>query len=193
MAMDLSKFNWINESELKVEDDSFYLLSTPNSDFFCNPADDSVVSDAPFLYKEVSGDFLISARVKPTFQSTFDACTVFVYADDRHWLKIAFEYTDMESHSIVTVATDHYSDDAIGEEMKEEAVYLQIVRKGDIFACHYSADGVNYRLARILGLKMPAAVKVGVSAQAPTGQGQFMEFRDLKLTQALPKDMRTSI
>lgn len=190
MTMDFSKFQWMNESECRVENDTFYIKSTPNSDFFCNPTDGMPIATAPFLYQEMEGDFLIKVCAKPTFVSTYDACTVFVYVDDKHWLKIAFEYTDLGTHSIVTVATNHYSDDANGVDMKGDAVYLQVMRKGNVFACHYSTDDVNYKMARLLRMDIPTVVKIGVSAQSPTGEGQFMAFKDLTISQTLPEDIR---
>jgi len=192
MKISIEEFSWINKSELKVEDNKFFVKSTSNSDFFCNPIDGKTVSGAPFLYKEIKGDFLISVRVKPVFTSTYEAGTVFAYADDNHWLKLAFEYTDLGAPSVVTVATDIYSDDANGVEIKEEAIYLQIMRKGDIFVCHYSIDGKEYKMVRILKLVLPDTIKIGVSAQSPTGAGNFMEFSDLKITQVLPEDIRKS-
>ena len=192
MAIDLNEFNWINESELIVESDTFHIKSTPKSDFFCNPADGVSVATAPFLYKEVEGDFLIKACVKPTFVSTYDACTVFVYADEKHWLKTAFEFTDLGTNSIVTVATNNYSDDANGVDIDVNAVYLQIMRKGNVFACHYSTDGITYKMARLLRMDVPIKLKIGVSAQSPTGEGQLMEFNDLVISQILPEDIRSS-
>ena len=191
--MNLDDFSWLNKSDIKVENEIFYIKATPHSDFFCNPVDGNSIATAPFLYKEIEGDFLINVRVKPAFISTYDACSVFIYSDERHWLKTAFEYTDMETHSIVTVATDNYSDDANGVDIKEDNIYLQVIRKGNVFACHYSADGINYKMARLLRLDVPAVLKAGVSAQSPTGEGQLMEFKDLKITQTLPKDIRKSI
>ena len=193
MTTNFEEFSWMNKSELKVENDNFYIKATSHSDYFCNPVDGGSIATAPFLYREIEGDFLISVCVKPDFVSTYDACSVFVYSDERHWLKTAFEYTDLGTHSIVTVATDNYSDDANGVDIREDHVYLQIMRKGNVFACHYSTDGVNFKMARLLNLIVPARIKAGVSAQSPTGEGQFMGFSSLKITQSLPGDIRKSV
>jgi regulation of enolase protein 1 (concanavalin A-like superfamily) len=187
------EFNWINKSEIKIENDKVFIKSTNRSDFFCNPVDGVSISNAPFYYREIERDFLISARVKPAFKSTYDACTIFVYSDEKHWLKTAFENTDFGTHAIVTVATNNYSDDANSVNIKEDDVYLQIIRKGDVFACHYSTNGKDFYMARLLRLALPATVKVGISAQSPTGEGQIMEFSNLKITKTLPKDIRKSI
>ena len=189
---DLNNFSWINKSELKGDINNFSIKSIPNSDFFCNPIDGKIASSAPFLYTDIKGNFRINVRVKPVFKSTYDACTIFVYSDETHWLKTAFEFTDLGAPSIVTVATNVFSDDANGVDIKEDSVYLQVIRKGFVFACHYSVDGINYKMARILRLTLPETVKVGVSAQSPTGSGNFMEFSNLKITQTIPEDIRNS-
>ena len=193
MKINFEDFSWLNKSELKVENDNFYIKATPHSDFFRNPVDGDTIATAPFLYREMEGDFLISVCVKPAFTSTYDACSIFVYSDEKRWLKNAFEYTDMGTHSIVTVATDNYSDDANGVDILQDNVYLQVIRKGDVFACHYSTNGANFKMARLLRLAVPASIKVGVSAQSPTGEGGFMEFSNLKITQTLPGDIRKSV
>ena len=190
--MNLKEFSWMNESELRMENGSFHIKSTPNSDFICSPTQGDVIANAPFLFKEVEGDFLISACVKPTFRSTYDACAILVYANDKHWLKAAFEYTDLGTNSIVTVATDNYSDDANGVDIEGDCVYLQIIRQGNVFACHYSTNGIDYKMARILRMDVPSAMKIGVAVQSPTGEGQFMKFSNLIISQILPKDIRKS-
>ena len=192
MTVNIEEFKWINKSELRAEKNNFFVKATPRSDFFCNPVDGAIISNAPFLYTEIEGDFLISVRVKPAFVSTYDACSVFICSDEKHWIKTAFEYTDLGFPSVVTVVTDNYSDDANGVEITEDSVYLQVVRKGDVFACHYSKDGILFKMARLSRLPVPAALKVGVSAQSPTGEGNFMEFSDLKITKTLPEDIRQS-
>jgi len=189
---DIRTYKWINESELEVDDNRFFIKALPKSDFFCNPIDDTVVKNAQFLYKEIEGDFLVRVRVKPTFEHVYDACSIFIYANEAHWLKTAFEFTDLGPNAIVTVATDGYSDDADGVEIDEDFVYLQVIRKNDVFACHYSTDGVNFKMARLLRIALPTTVKVGVSAQSPTGTGGFMEFSDLLITDKLPEDIRSA-
>lgn len=192
MTVNLNEFRWLNESELKIENGKIYMTSASHSDIICNPLDGSALSTAPFFYQEIEGDFLISACVKPTFVSTYDACALVVYADERHWLKTCFEYTDFETNSIVTVATDTTSDESIGADIEADSVYLQIMRKGNVFACHYSVDGKTYQLSRKLRLNVPNKVKIGISVQSPTGAGQVMEFSDLHISQTLPEDMRKS-
>jgi len=187
----IKEYSWINESELKVEGNKFYIKAMPKSDFFRNPIDGTVVANAQYLYREIEGDFLIRARVKPIFADIYDACSIFISADEERWLKAAFEFTDLGYNAIVTVATNGYSDDANGIEIKDDSVYLQVIRKGDAFACHYSTDGENYKMSRLLRLPVPATIKVGVSAQSPTGNGGFMEFSDLMITNKLPEDIRS--
>ena len=37
--------------------------ATPNTDYFVNPETNEVTANAPFFYKEVSGDFMLRAKV----------------------------------------------------------------------------------------------------------------------------------
>jgi hypothetical protein len=191
--ININDFKWINESEYEITGDVLRIKSISNADFFTNPVDGNVSASAAFLYEEVEGDFRISVCVKPAFEHTYDACSIFVYADESRWLKTAFEYTDFNTRAVVTVATNGYSDDANGVNIDGDKLHLQVIRKGDVFVCHYSEDGENFTMARILRLPAGKTVKAGLSAQSPTGQGKFMEFSDLRITKDLPGDIRKSV
>jgi len=184
------EFKWINPSQIEENAQQIILDATPKSDFFCNPMDGSVIATAPFLYTEVKGDFSIKAKVTPAFISTYDACALMVFSNERLWLKTAFENTDFGTHAVVTVATNEFSDDANGCNIENESVFLKIIRKKQAFACHYSLDGKTYRMIRILHLPMPETVKVGISVQSPLGNGGKMCFSDFELTEKIPIDIR---
>lgn len=76
---------------------------------------------------------------------------------DTLWAKACFEYTDFDTHAVVTVITNKKSDDA-------DEIWLQLSRKEDIFAIHYSLDGVEFTMARLAPLPMSEKIKVGFEA-----------------------------
>lgn len=70
------------------------------------------------------------------------------------------------------------------------SVWLQISRKGDVFALHYSKDGLKWDLARICHLPMKKIVHVGLSAQCPSGEQCVATFEYFELKNNNCSNMR---
>jgi regulation of enolase protein 1 (concanavalin A-like superfamily) len=51
--------------------------------------------NAPFYFFNVDYDFDISVKIKPEFLNFYDAGGILIYQDARHWIKAAFESTDL--------------------------------------------------------------------------------------------------
>lgn len=163
-------------------------------DFFIDPKDRRTVADAPFWYREESEDFSLAATVRPAFASTFDAGALFAMIDDTHWVKLAFEFTDLGFPAVVSVVTREFSDDANGQKINAESVRLRISRRGNLWALHWADVGTYaeapWRMLRYFRLGEPGApVKVGLVAQCPTGTGSSAEFTDIVRDEP-PQDMR---
>jgi regulation of enolase protein 1 (concanavalin A-like superfamily) len=69
-------------------------------------------------------------------------------------------------------------------------VWLQIVRKGNLFGLHYSPDGEQWNMVRYFTLDAPATVRVGMVAQCPVGAGSEMDFLHFSLEAATVQDIR---
>lgn len=188
--MDLSKFQWMNESRYDVLTHGISIYAPKQSDFFVNPETKEETTTAPFLYTMVEGDFVCRAKVHHAFQSTYDACVLLAYEHESLWAKACFEFSDLNSHAIVSVMTNQVSDDANGVELQGDEVWLQLSRKGNMFAVHYSYDGTHYKMARLTNLPMSSKIKVGFEAQSPMGEGGMREFSDIMLESFTLEDIR---
>lgn len=179
--MNYNDFQWTIETQYEVVEDGIHIYAPAKTDYFVNPADGKVVTDAPFFYKEVEGDFVLRAKVSHDFVSTYDACVLLALENEKLWAKACFEYTDLGTHSVVTVMTNERSDDANGVDVDGDDVWLQLSRKDDLFAIHYSSDGKEFKMARLCHLPMQKKIKVGLEAQSPTGDGGTRRFSNLSL------------
>ncbi|MCR8632219.1 DUF1349 domain-containing protein [Paenibacillus radicis (ex Xue et al. 2023)] len=110
-------FKWINESKAKYEEGKLIIEATAASDFFCNngAVSETGISpenlyNAPFYYKEVTGDFVMCVQVSHEFKDTYDAATIMVMQDLQIWAKACFEKTDFDTHAVVSVVTNHTSE-----------------------------------------------------------------------------------
>lgn len=188
----LNEFAWINPPpDFELTDGRLKITAPSKGDFFINPVDRSIVSNAPLYFREVHGDFVATALVRPDFSSVWNAAALMVHADSAHWIKLAFEHSDATGRSIVTVITRGNSDDANGAVLNDqEQVWLRIIRKGDVYALHWSADGQDYKMARLSALHPAKTVKIGMEAQCPAGPAAQHEFLYFSLEQKTVADLR---
>lgn len=164
--------------------------ATPNTDYFVNPETNEVTANAPFFYKEVSGDFMLRAKVSLDFESTYDACVLLALDNERLWAKACFEMSDYGVPFIVSVMTNGCSDDANCISVDGTEAWLQLSRKGNVFAVHYSLDGKQFKMARLTYLPMSSTIKVGFEAQSPVGSGGVRNFSDIDFRNITLNDIR---
>jgi regulation of enolase protein 1 (concanavalin A-like superfamily) len=148
----------------------------PKVDYFQDPTGGHNKDDAPYLWLDVSGDFVAQAHVKPTFTTTWDAGALMARFDAQHWAKLCYESTDLGTLAAVSVVTNGKSDDANGANLTTDSLWLQIFRVGDVFGLHYALDGKNWQMVRIFRLAGPETIKVGLVAQCPVGPGTTIDF-----------------
>ncbi len=196
--MNVDAFQWLNESKMTVEGDEITIFAPAETDYFNNPVPEGGAyakpqGDAPFLYTDVEGDFVIRVRVKPNFKTTYDAACIMVIQDENVWLKAAFEQSDFGTTAVVSVVTNQVSDDANGCNVEQDSVWLQVSRVGDNFAIHYSLDGDRFDMVRLCMLPVGKTVKVGIEAQCPVGGGGERTFTGLSLERRTIANLRAGI
>lgn len=189
---DLGVFKWMNAPEsFSVADNSIQVIADKGTDFFNNPEDLSITATAPLLYQDVNGDFVLNALVKPDFSSMWNAVSLMVFIDDANWIKFAFENSDATGKSIVTVVTKGVSDDANGAVLSElEQVWLKLIRKENIYSMLWSADGHQYKMARLTSMPVAETIKVGVEFQSPVGDPASHQLNYFSLTKTTVADLR---
>lgn len=190
-------FNWLNESEVTIEGDRIEILAPAKTDFFCGSADEceegilpESLCNAPYYYAEVEGDFVLKVKVSHDFKETYDSASVMVMKDLSCWAKCCFELTDFGTHATVSVVTKGDSDDANGCNLEGNTAWLQVCRVGNNFAFHYSLDGMNFYMMRYFHLPVASTVKVGLLAQAPTGEGGKRVYEHLSIEKRTVENIR---
>lgn len=191
-------FAWLNESKIEKKGNVIEIYAPAKSDFFCggNVTSDegslpANICNAPYYYTEICGDFVMRVRVSLKFLSTYDSSSVMVMKDMENWAKFCFERTDFGTHAVVSVVThDNISDDANGCNIETDKVWLQVCRRGNAYAFHYSVDGINFYMTRFFILDYGNTVKIGLVAQSPTGNGGIRIYEDLTIESKTVKNIR---
>jgi len=159
-------------------------------DYFQDPGGQISKDDAPYLSLPVSGDFVVQARVRPNWQTVWDAAAIMVRHDARSWAKLCFESTDIGTKAAVSVVMRGASDDANGADLDISEVWLQVCRIGQVFGMHYSLDGQSWRMVRVFRLDVPEEVRVGLVAQCPAGLGAAIDWLSLSVEQRTVANIR---
>jgi hypothetical protein len=169
------------------------VIAPARADYFRDPTGSHVNDAAPFLWMNVSGDFVARALVRPTFASTYDSGVIMVRHDPEHWAKVCFEKTDFGTTAAVSVVTNGVSDDANGANLELAEVWLQVTRVGDVFGLQYSLDASagSWRMVRVFRLPVPPTVRVGIVAQSPVGPGTTIDFLHFSIEQRTVKNVRS--
>lgn len=191
--MNTENWSFLNKSSYSFDENELTMWATKKTDFFRDPSSDAVYDNAPFAYTEITGDFTLKAKVSLEFVSTYDACVLMAMGDSENWCKLCYEKTDFGTVAVVSVVTKGKSDDANGVNVDKSGIYLQMARKGETVALHYSFDGVTYYMKRIFSFPWEKPLKVGFVAQAPTGEGGDRFFKSISLAPFAPNDIRKGV
>ena len=170
-----------------VVGDNVTLTAAAGADMFLDPAGSENHPDAERFVQLVEGDFQFSAFVEVNFQADFDSGVLLGFVNDTTWFKICAELDPDGTRRVVSVVTrDGASDDSNSWEIGENGIHLRISRMGGAFALHASHDGAHWSMIRYfsLGQQTPNAIKVGILAQSPTGQGTSARFSQLRLSRS---------
>lgn len=79
--MDFTGFKWLSESSVEVNGNEVLIYAPGHTDYFNNPIPEDgklmePQGNAPFYYKDVTGDFVFKAKVIPEHKTTYDAVMV---------------------------------------------------------------------------------------------------------------------
>jgi Uncharacterized conserved protein len=188
----LNGLGWMNEPrEWGVTEEGIFIMTPEKSDFYNDPRKLLNNSNSPFLYKKVKGDFTARVHVRPCFDDMFNAASIMVYIDKDLWAKLCFERCDAGCTSVINVVTREISDDATGPAVDARDIWLQLVRKDNIYAMHWSLDGDKWMLSRCFVLNDIDEVLVGIEGQCPIGEPARHEYLSLSIDKKAPRDIRT--
>lgn len=201
--MDINeKFRWLNEGEIRTEGERIVIKAPALTDFFCGGetiSEEGILPEslcnAPYYYTEVEGDFVLRVKVSHDFAETYDSASVMIMQDMKNWAKCCFELTDFGTHAAVSVVTKNgESDDANGCDIEgRNSLWLKVCRVGRAFSFHYSPDGEHFHMTRYFLMPESRSVKVGLLAQAPSGNGGDRVYEDLSIEHKTVKNIRAGV
>ena len=166
------------------------------TDFFIEPGlPPYEKANAPLLLKTVDNTkpFTFSFKTTPVHKVKYDAGMAFIYIDDKHWLKFAFEADERMNKRLVTVKTKDFSDDNNHDAIKSPSVFMKISSDTKVVGFYYSIDGKSWQLVRVFKNEYPSTIKIGIGSQSPAGKGNKSVFENFNFSETSVKDFRMGI
>jgi uncharacterized protein len=172
---------WQNQpASWQLKDQNMLTISAGSkTDWFVDPFDGTVASNAPILLFVPDSDYVFSARVGVKFATKWDAGALMLWGDDHHWAKLSYELSPDRVPTLVTVVTRGLSDDCNSRELRQDSVYLRIARSGKTYVLYFSVDGREWQIVRTFSLDTDIPVRVGFEAQSPAGSGAAATFSSI--------------
>jgi uncharacterized protein len=135
-----------------------------------------------FLYADVSGDFVLSTRVRAHPSNQYDQAGLMIRLSPDCWLKTSVEYEpDAPAQLGAVVTNGGYSDWSVQDYLAPQIdLNLRVTRSGADCVVEYSPDGAVWRLLRVAHLTA-GEVACGVYACSPKGAGLIAEFSHLTI------------
>ncbi len=174
-------------------DQGLAITAGPRTDLFIDPQQTAAFTNAPRLLFTPPGDYTFQARVRVSFAATFDAGVLLLYASDRLWAKLCFEFSPQQQPMVVSVVTRDYSDDANAVVFPDQTVLLRVARLGPACAFHWSADGAFWHFVRHFSLPGAEALALGFAAQSPMGSGCTAAFTEIAFRAGRLSDLRSGV
>ena len=149
MQLDLYFDTSLNNAsqQMQKESNRMILSSTKETDYFIEPGGAYEKANAPLLLRKINNTrpFTFIAKLTPEHKVKYDAGMAFIYVNEKHWFKFAFEVDEQMNTRIVTVRTNESSDDNNHEIVKEKTVYLKI-------SSDTKSIGFTFRLMGLYGI-----------------------------------------
>jgi len=173
-------FHWRNQPVgWNVKDGVLTIQSAGKTDWYIAPPDSQQAANSPLLLFPAPKDFWFSAKVTVDFKAQFDAGALVVYADEKNWVKFAFETQNGKTGSIVSVVTRVISDDNTGTAIESNSIYLKVSKTGQAIFLYFSTDGKRWNLTRAFNLGPEQQLQFGFSAQSPRGDCATATFSEI--------------
>lgn len=171
--------NWYNEPrKWQLEDEKLIVTTDPDTDFWRVTLHDFIKDDAPFYYREVSGDFTATVKVSGAYTALYDQAGLMVRESELVWMKCGVEYLHGVQQASAVI-TREFSDWSIVPLSNNPAsIWIQVKRTGTAIEVYYSLNGTDFDLIRQAYFSASTALQVGMMCASPKGEGFEVVFED---------------
>ena len=178
-------FQWLNPpSKWEVQDGGLSVDVSPKTDFWRKTHYGFIRDSGHFLYKEVSGNFVVQVGVHGDYAALYDQGGLMLRASDQYWMKCGIEYVGGVQQASAVVTNDFSDWSVTPLQINPAQVWFRVKRQDCSLEVFYSLDGKDYVMIRTAYLKCSRELNVGIMCAAPEGPGFRIKFYDLWIEEA---------
>jgi len=177
-----------NPISYSLKNEILTIVAGEKTDMFRDPNATYNTDNAPKLLFTPDSNFVLTASIQHKFESKWDAGALVIKADEKTWIKFAFEKDYKGMHRVVSVVTKDISDDCNSISTSSARLFYKIARAGKVVTLYCSEDGKDWFLIRHLQFESDSPIKVGFLAQSPTGTECSVIFGDIRYEAKKIKD-----
>lgn len=160
------------------------LVITPDSptDFWSKTHYGFEADNGHFLYANIAGNFVLSAKVFMTPRHQYDQAGLMVRLSKSCWLKTSIEFEPDKMNRLGAVVTNAGYSDWSTQDVPSNVnrVQLRVLREGSDYLVHALLDGKNWTQLRVAHLhedvNPEGPVECGVYACSPKAATFIAEF-----------------
>ncbi len=184
------QLKWLNPPQnynLNKEEKCLMIEPDAHTDFWQKTHYNFTPDNGHFLYTELTGDFILSAKVRFFPKHQYDQAGLMVRLSPGCWLKTSVEYEPGGTSKLGAVVTNSgYSDWSTQEFVSDKnEITLRVRRESGDYIVEYLKDDsswVQMRMAHLLEDTGTLPVKAGLYACSPIGAGYRAYFDFLQIT-----------
>jgi regulation of enolase protein 1 (concanavalin A-like superfamily) len=193
-AFDGTKLNkqleWFNPPRkwtINSSQPSLAIETFAETDFWQKTHYDFEIDNGHFLFTELEDNFNMSTKVSFYPVHQYDQAGLMIYISPNCWLKTSVEYEPNEESRLGVVVTNNGYSDWSTQNFPDDCneISLRIKRQGCDYIVEYQQmdkyDWIQIRIAHLHDDKKAGAVKCGLYACSPKGEGYKAEFAYLKI------------
>ena len=158
------------------------------TDYWQQPQHGIHSDNGPFLFTEMTGNFILTTHVRMNPANQYDQAGLMVRLSPECWLKTSLEFEVGIPSKLGSVITHQGFSDWATQDFagRHPELDFRIRREGDDYTVDCSQDGSNWSQIRFSHLAVSAAqgkpaVQCGLYACSPIASGFLAEFDFLKI------------
>jgi hypothetical protein len=173
---------WYNEpQQWQAQGNTLTVRIGGKTDYWRVTLHNFIKDDAPFYYREVSGDFTATVKVTGAYMALYDQAGLMVRENENVWIKCGIEYLDgvQQASAVITREFSDWSIVALPDN--PASIWMRLKRTGSAVEVYFSRDGEQWTIIRQGYLSAKVALQVGLMGAAPSGDGFDVTFEHFEI------------
>ena len=172
---------WVNEPEWEDFVGEKGVKSTRiqipgNTDCWRKTRHNMISDNAPFCFRNVTGDFEVILRASTKFTGNYEQAGIMVRESPEIWMTCGFQVFDGQPQASAVITRDTSDWSLLPLPESQDSMYFVVKRTRECVECFYSYDGFEWTQIRQAVLTETPKLMVGMYGACPQGDGFEVVF-----------------